>query len=209
MKDLILIGGGGHCKAVIDIIESIGIYNILGVLDVADKIGEKVLSTSIIGSDNDINKYIGKAEFLITVGFITNPALRIKLFDLVKNNGGKLATIIAPTAYVSKHANIAEGTIIMHHAMVSAEASIGSNCIINTFANIEHETIIGNHCHISTGSMINGTCVVGDNIFIGSQSVLAQGVQVASGTIISAASFVHKNIINSGVYAGNPARKIR
>lgn len=209
MRNLILIGGGGHCKAVIDVIESLGEYNILGILDVENKIGKKILSTSIIGTDNEIEKYVEEAEFLITVGFITNPTLRIKLFDLVKKCSGKLATIVAPTAYVSKYANIAEGTIIMHHAMVSAEANIGSNCIINTFANIEHETIIGNSCHISTGSMINGACVVGNNIFIGSQSVLAQGVQVASDSIISAASFVHKNIINSGVYAGNPARKIR
>lgn len=210
MKNIILIGGGGHCKAVIEVIESLGdYYNILGILDVADKIGEKVLSTSIIGTDNEIEKYIEEAEFLITVGFITNPTLRVKLFDLIKKSGGTFATIIASTAYVSKYANIAEGTIIMHHAMVSAEASIGNNCIINTFANIEHESIIGNQCHISTGSMINGGCRVGDNTFIGSQSVLAQGVQVVSDTIISAASFIHKDILNSGIYAGNPARKIR
>lgn len=208
MKNLILIGGGGHCKSVIDVIESAN-YNILGILDVADKIGEKVLSTPIIGADSEIEKYIDRAEFLITVGFISNPILRIQLSDLVKKCGGKLATIVAPTAHVSKHATIGEGSIIMHNVVVNADARVGTNCIINTFANIEHEAIIGNHCHISTGSMINGACEIGEASFIGSQSVLAQGVKVATNSIVSAASFVHKDILNSGVYAGNPARKIR
>lgn len=207
-KNIILIGGGGHCKSAIDVIESTD-YNILGILDVADKIGDKILSTSIIGVDSEIEKYLDQAEFIITVGFITDPNIRVKLFQLVKDKGGKLATIIASTAHVSKYANVGEGSIIMHNAVVNAGATIGYNCIINTFANIEHDAIIGNHTHISTGAIINGDCEIGDTTFIGSQSVLSQGIKIAPSTIVSAASFVHKNVINSGIYAGNPARKIR
>lgn len=207
-KNIIFIGGGGHCKSIIDIAEHLN-YNILGILDVEEKIGEHVLSTSIIGSDNDISKYVNDAEFIITVGFITNPMVRIKLFNAVKSAGGKFTTIIAPTAYISKYAEVGEGTVVMHNAVINAEAKIGYNCIINTFANIEHEAVVGNNCHISTGAMVNGMCNLGDNIFVGSQSVIAQTTNIASGSIISAASFVHKNLESGGVYAGNPARKIR
>ena len=102
MKDLILIGGGGHCKSVLDAAESAG-YNILGVLDMPEEVGKEILSTKVIGTDDDIPAYVDKAEFVITVGFIKNPYTRIKLYNKVKEEGGKLATIIASSAYVSSY----------------------------------------------------------------------------------------------------------
>ncbi len=206
-KKIILIGGGGHCKSVIEVLEALE-YPILGVLDIPEKIGEKVLSTSVIGTDDDIYKYKDSATFIITVGFIKDPSIRIKLYNKVKDNGGQLETIIAPTAYVSRYATIEEGTIVMHKAVVNAEVRIGKNCIINTLSNIEHEAVIGNNCHISTGAMVNGGCTIGSNTFIGSQSVLAHGISIGENSIISAGAFVHKSI-SSGIYVGNPAKKIR
>ena len=169
MKPLVLLGGGGHCKSVIEVAESAG-YRILGVLDMPEDIGKEILSTKVIGTDDDIPYYVDKAEFVITVGFIKSPATRIKLYNRVKEVGGKLATIIASTAYVSKYATIGEGTVVMHNAFVNAGAEVGNNVILNTFTNIEHDAVIGNHCHISTGAMVNGDCKVGERCFIGSQS---------------------------------------
>lgn len=203
-KQLILIGGGGHCKSVIEVAESAG-YTILGILDRPEEVGKKVLDYEIIGVDDDISRYVNQADFIITVGFIKNPALRIKLYKKVLQAGGKLATLIASTAHVSKYAQIGQGTVVMHQAFVNAGAVIGDNVIINTFANIEHDAQIGNQCHISTGAMINGDCKVGDNCFIGSQSVLANAISVCSDVIIGAGSFVRKSIHQIGIYSGNPA----
>ena len=204
MKDLILIGGGGHCKSVIEAAESAG-YNILGVLDMPEDVGKDILSTKVIGTDDDIPAYVDKAEFVITVGFIKNPATRIKLYNRVKDVGGKLATIIASTAYVSKYATIGEGTVVLHQAFVNAGAKVGNNVILNTFTNIEHDAVIGDQCHISTGTMVNGDCNVGNNVFIGSQSVLANGITVGDDIIVGAGSLVRKTIKEKGIYSGNPA----
>ncbi len=203
-KPLILIGGGGHCKSVLEVAESAG-YDILGVLDIPEDIGKEILSTKVIGTDDDIPFYVDKAEFVITVGFIKNPATRIKLYKRVKEAGGKLATIIASTAYVSKYATIGEGTVVMHHAFVNAGAKIGNNVILNSFTNVEHDAIIGDQCHISTGTMINGDCKVGANCFIGSQSVLANGITIGDDIIVGAGSLVRKSINIKGIYSGNPA----
>lgn len=203
-KNLILVGGGGHCKSVIDVAESAG-YNILGILDMPEDVGKKVLDYKVIGTDDDMPQYVDKAEFVITVGFIKNPALRIKLYNKVKAAGGRLATIIASTAHVSKYAELGEGTVIMHHAFVNAGAKIGDNCIINTFVNIEHDAEVGNQCHISTGTMVNGECKIGENCFIGSQSVCANCIEIASDIIVGAGSVVRKSIRVKGIYAGNPA----
>lgn len=203
-KNLILVGGGGHCKSVIDVAESAG-YNILGILDMPEDIGKKVLDYKVIGTDDDIPQYVDKAEFVITVGFIKNPTTRIKLYNKVKEAGGKLATVIASTAHVSKYSTIGEGTVVMHQAFVNAGAHIGANCIINTFCNIEHDAHVGAQSHISTGTMVNGDCKVGERVFIGSQSVLANGIEVADDIIVGAGSFVRKTIRQKGIYSGNPA----
>lgn len=203
-KNLILIGGGGHCKSVIDVAESAG-YNILGILDMPEEVGKPVLDYTVIGTDDDIPQYADKAEFIITVGFIKNPSIRVRIFDKVKQAGGKLSTIVASTAHVSRYATLGEGTVVMHQAVVNAGAKIGENCIINTFCNIEHDAVIGAQCHISTGTMVNGDCKVGERVFIGSQSVLANGITVGEDIIVGAGSVVRKSISEKGVYAGNPA----
>ena len=203
-KSLILVGGGGHCKSVIEAAESDG-YNILGVLDIPENIGKDILSTRIIGNDNDIPKYVDKAEFIIAMAFIKNPSIRIKLYNKIKEAGGKLATVVASTAYVSKYAEIGEGTVVLHQAFVNAGAKVGKNVILNTATNIEHDAVIGDHCHISTGTMVNGECKVGDRCFIGSQSVLANCISIGDDIIVGAGSFVRKSISEKGIYAGNPA----
>ena len=202
---LILIGGGGHCKSVIEVAESTG-YEIKGILDMPDEVGKEVLpGHKVIGTDDEIPQYVEECDFIITVGFIKNPALRIKLYNKVKAAGGRLATIIASTAHVSKYAELGEGTVIMHQAFVNAGAKIGDNCIINTFVNIEHDAEVGNQCHISTGTMVNGECKIGENCFIGSQSVCANCIEIDSDIIVGAGSVVRKSIRVKGIYAGNPA----
>jgi len=203
-KKLILVGGGGHCKAVIEVAEGAG-YTIMGLLDVPEKIGETVLGYPIIGSDDDIAKYLHEALFLVTVGHLKEATLRIRLHQLIEEAGGQLATLLADTAQVSRYATIGPGTVVMHHAIVNAGASIGKGCIINTMANIEHDAVIGDYCHISTGVMVNGNCRVGGGTFLGSQSVLVNGVAVAEGCVVGAGSTVRKDLKQKGLYAGNPA----
>lgn len=203
-KNLILVGGGGHCKSVIEVAESCG-YNILGILDHPSEIGTEILGYKVIGCDDDMPKYIHDAKFVVTVGSIKDASLRKQLHDKIKTAGGSLATIIASTAYVSKRATIGDGTVIMHYAMVNANAKIGTGCIINTHSNIEHDAHVGDYCHISTGAMVNGGCVIGNDVFLGSQSVMANGTSICDGCVIGAGSLVRKSLRVKGVYSGNPA----
>ena len=203
-KNLILVGGGGHCKSVIDVAESAG-YTIKGILDLPEKLGEKILGYPIIGTDEDISEFVHEVLFLVTIGQIKDASLRINLHHKVVNAGGKLATVIAATAHVSNYAKIGEGTVVMHQAIVNADAAIGKSCIINTFANIEHDVVIGDYCHISTGAIINGNCKIGGGTFIGSQSVMVNGLEITEECIIGAGSTVTKDLKQKGIYSGNPA----
>ena len=203
-KKLILVGGGGHCKSVIDVAESAG-FSILGILDIPENVGKTVLSYPIIGTDDNIPEYVDKALFIVTVGHIKDPNLRIKIHERIETAGGRLATLISGTSHVSKYSSIGEGSVIMHQAVVNADAKIGKGCIINTFANIEHDAVIEDFCHISTGAMINGNCFVGKGTFIGSQAVMVNGTSIAEGCVIAAGAMVRKNIVKKGIYSDNPA----
>ena len=207
-KPLILVGGGGHCKSVIDMAESAG-YTILGILDKPEVVGKHVFGYEIIRTDDDMAKYAGKAVFVVTVGQIKSPDLRIKLHKMLAEAKCELATIIASTAYVSKYAIIGEGTVVMHNALVNAVAKVGKGCIINTFANIEHDVEVGDYCHISTGGMVNGDCIVGDRCFIGSQSIIANRITVCRDTIVGTGSVVVKDIPFGCLCYGNPAKAIK
>lgn len=206
-KPLILVGGGGHCKSVIDVAESAG-YTILGILDKPEEVGKQVLAYKVIGTDDDIPQYVDKAEFLITVGQIKSAAIRKKVAERINRAGGKLATIIAPDAYVSKYASVGEGSIIMHRAFLNAEAVVGQNTIINTLTNLGHEVKVGDFCHLSTGVMVCGNVTIGNDVFVGSQSVINQGLAIVPNTIIGSLTCVNKSITESGIYAGNPAKKL-
>lgn len=208
-KNLILIGGGGHCEACIDVVEASGEFQIHGIVDIEDKLRQKVSGYEIIASDKDLPSLIKRYKyFLITIGYIKEPDKRIEKFKLLKRFGTEFPVIISSLAYVSKRSNIEEGTIIMHRANVNCSVNIGANCIVNTCALIEHNVKIGSHCHISTGSIINGECTIGDSVFLGSNSVVVNNTNIADNVIIGAGSVVVKSINESGVYAGVPARRI-
>lgn len=209
-RDIILIGGGGHCKACIDVIEREGRYRIAGIVDKEEKMNSSVLGYRIFATDQDLDRLIKKhSAFFITIGHIKNYMRRKQIFTMLTRKGVDIPSIISPSAYVSKHAKIGRGSIVMHRAFINADAAIGSNCIINTGSIIEHDCIIGDHCHISTGSIVNGECRIGEGTFVGSNCVISNGIKVKWHSVIGAGSIVVKTITGTGVYVGNPARKIR
>lgn len=186
-KELILVGGGGHCKACIDVIEAQGEYSIAGIVDLKGKIGELALNYKIIACDEDLPKLAKEYKyFLISIGQIKALQKRAEKFKILKGYGVEFPVIISPLSYVSKHASIDEGTIVMHRVAVNAAAKVGKNCILNTGAVIEHDVVIKDNCHIATCAVVNGGTVVGENCFIGSNSAVREGIQVGSGSVIGA-----------------------
>jgi len=188
---LILIGGGGHCKSCIDTIEKEGRFEIAGILDIQEKIGMKILNYPIIGTDLDIERLASGIEhFFITIGQIKSPERRITIYNHLKKLQLKIPVIVSPLSYVSRHASIGEGTIIMHFAQVSVGAKIGTNCIINSRALVEHDAEICDNCHVSTGAIINGGVTLGENSFFGSGAVSKQNISIPANSFIKANSLV-------------------
>jgi len=190
MKEkIVLIGGGGHCRSAIDVIELTNKYEIIGIVDTKENVGKKVFDYEIIACDDELENIFKTCKnAVLTVGHIKSNDLRVKLFKKVKHIGFNLPVIISPIAYVSNHSFIDKGTIIMHHALINANVRIGENCIINSKALVEHDVIIEDNCHISTASVLNGGVVVKENSFFGSNSVSKEYIEITG--FIKAGSLV-------------------
>lgn len=203
---LLLLGGGGHCASVVDVIESIPDYEVAGIIETDGSVETSFLGYPVLGTDSDLPQWIEQfPNCVITVGQIKSSAIRKKLFERVKSLGGKLPVIQSPLARVASSAKIAEGSIIMHFALVNHYAEVGSNVIINNRALVEHGAIVGNDTHVSTGAIVNGDCCLGSDSFLGSGAVMVQGKKTANQCLIGAGSVVTRNLEVAGTYIGNPA----
>jgi sugar O-acyltransferase (sialic acid O-acetyltransferase NeuD family) len=201
---LILIGSGGHAHACIDVIEQHGGYQIAGLIGMPDEMHNHHLGYAVIGTDNDLPA-LGKTipYALITLGQIKTAAHRTRLYQHVVALGFHLPTIIAPSAYVSRHATIGAGTIVMHGAIANSRASVGENCIINTRALLEHDAAVADHCHISTGAILNGNTTIGTGCFVGSGSIIKEGVSLGHGSLVGMGCAVRHNLPDNAQFSGH------
>lgn len=194
--NIILIGAGGHARACVDVIESEGSFSICGFVG---ELGERLSSSlgyPVVGYDSqldDIKTRYNVSNALVAVGQIKTPNLRMSLYEKLVLSGFEMPAICSPYAYVSRHATLGSGSIVMHGAVVNAGASIGCNCIVNSMALIEHDAMIGDHCHVSTGARVNGGVSIGYGTFIGSGAVIRQGVSIGDCCVIGMGQIVINN----------------
>lgn len=200
---LILIGAGGHAHACIDVIEQYDQYRIAGLVGMPEEMHTRHLGYSVIATDDDLPKLVKEYQYaFIAVGQIRSPDSRIRLYRQATELGFQLPVIIAPTAYVSRHATIGTGTIVMHGAIVNAGARVGINCIINTRSLLEHDATVEDHCHLSTGAILNGDVNIGAGSFVGSGSIIKEGVSLGKGCVVGMRLSVRHNQTDHARFVG-------
>jgi sugar O-acyltransferase (sialic acid O-acetyltransferase NeuD family) len=184
-ESILLVGAGGHARACIDVIEQEGRFTVAGLVGLPNEVGSRILGYPVLGTDADLPVLLGDyAHALVTVGQIKTPQPRIRLFDLLEQNGSSLPALVSPRAYVSPHASLGPGTIVMHGAVVNAGAVVGRNCIINSQSLVEHDVVIADHCHIATAAAINSGVRIGAGTFIGSNSSVRQCIHIGEQCLI-------------------------
>ncbi|NWQ39156.1 acetyltransferase [Bacillus sp. EB106-08-02-XG196] len=207
---ILLIGGGGHCKSVIDTLLKTNQYSDIGVIDQEENIGESVLGVPIIGCDEDLSRLYktGFNEAFVTVGSVGNPKLRLKLFILLEKIGFKIPNIVDRTAHVSNQAKLDNGIFIGKNTVINAGSFIHNGAIINTSAVIEHDCIIEEFSHIAPGAVLCGHVRIGAKTHIGAKSVIKQQISIGSNTMIGMGSVVLNDIGNGVVAYGNPCKEV-
>lgn len=197
---IVLIGGSGHAKVIIDCIRASG-REIFGILDDGIPAGSTVQGVPVLGSVSEYGKYTDNL-FLIAIG---SNAVRRRIAESCDI---RWAVVVHPRAVVSPSAQLGEGTVVMPNAVVNASACVGKHCIINTGAVVEHDNVLGDYVHVSPNAALGGTVTVGDGTHIGIGACVRNNIRICGGCTVGAGAVVVKNICEPAVYAGVPARRM-
>lgn len=202
--EIILIGAGGHAHACIDVIEQQDQYRIAGLVGMQEELNNQHLGYSVLAVDDDLPRLASTYQYaFVAVGQIHSPDARINLYQQVVKLGFKIPSIISPTAYVSRHASVANGSVVMHGAILNAGGRVGENCIINTRALVEHDARVESHCHISTAAVLNGNVRIGTGCFVGSGSIIKEGVSLGKNCVIGMGLSVRHDLADYSRFVGN------
>ena len=200
MKNVIIIGAGGHGKVIADIVLC-NHDTLLGFLD--DCQSAPVMGYPILGKMQEWKRYTDCAYFVLGIG---SNAIREKFSEEIS---APWYTAIHPSAQIGKGVHIGAGSVVMAGALINAEAEIGSHCIVNTGAVIEHDNVLEDFVHVSPNVALCGTVRIGHGTHVGAGSVVKNNCTVCPNCILGAGSVVVKNITEPGTYVGVPARRIK
>ena len=204
MNRVIVIGGGGHSKVVIDIIKNNGYEaSEIEILDDNLDIGSEILSCKVVGKVKDALKYNKDTKFVIAIG---NNEVREKISKEYKLD---YTTFIHPSAVIGEDVNIDKGSVIMGGSVINSGTKIGKHSIINTSSTIDHDSNIGDFVHLSPGVHMGGTVNVGNRTWIGVATSVKNNISIGKDIIIGVGSVVINNVKEKGIYVGNPLRKIK
>lgn len=195
-RNILILGFGGHARAVADIALSCGFTSLL-FYDPNARIGENFLGHEVVGNlPDDIDWPCIPAS--------GDADTRKGQVEEAMRRGWRVATLVSPHASMGPGSSIGAGTVVGHHAHVGPMARIGTGCIINTGAIVEHESVVGDFTHISVNSTVAGRSTIGQRVFLGAGATVIDQISVCDGVVIGAGGVVASSISESGTYVGVP-----
>lgn len=207
MDQIVVIGGSGHAKMVIEAARSGNQARVVCCLDVRPSIAELLGVPVVEETPDQIRAYCREGvHFIVAIG---ENRLRQRVMQRISDLGGYFATIVAESAYVSPSAILGEGTVVMPKAVVGAMARIGSGVILNTACTVDHDTRIDDYAHIAPGCHLAGTVDVGEGALLGIGTCVIPGVRIGAWSTLGANSSVIRAVPDHSTWVGSPARCIR
>jgi len=206
---VVIVGGGGHARVLIDALMRQE-TDIIGYTDIQDReliVGGKTLK--YLGTDERILQF-GRQDILLVngLGSVNLPLKRKTIFCWFADRGYHFATVVHPATVLGADVVLGEGAQVMAGAILQTAVKIGENAIVNTRAAIDHDCVIGAHVHVAPGATMSGNIEVGANSHIGAGSVIVQGVTVGDNALIAAGAVVIRDVANESTVMGVPARPV-
>ena len=210
MRDLVIVGNGGHAKVVIDILEERGDYNILGIItkNKGDEIS--IGSYQVLGDDNLLKELFnqGVKFAVIGVGGFTDNIRRKRIYENLKNIGFQIISAIHPTASISRTVLMGEGNVVFSGVVINPYVRMGNNVIVATGSTIDHDSEIKDHSLISAGVTVGAETKIEEEVLLALGSKVISGVTICKGTLIGAGALVTRGISEPGTYFGMPAKRV-
>jgi UDP-perosamine 4-acetyltransferase len=199
-QPVILIGGGGHAKVLIEALRKQN-FQILGFVDPAFSKNQAFSGVFCIGNDEDIKSHAPETVLLVNaVGSVNVTDVRRRIFEKFKAQGYTFANVIHPSAVIAADVHIGEGVQVMAGTVLQPGTVIGNNTILNTRSSIDHDCKIGNHVHVAPGVTLSGNVVIGDGCHIGTGASVIQGITIEENCLVAAGTAIYKNILKKSTH---------
>lgn len=209
---IVVIGGGGHARVVLDIIFSLGNYDVVGVvaLDSPSYVGQYKIP--YLGNDEVLPTLMENRDVTLAalgVGAVGNNHKRKDLFTRVKAFGFSFPPLVHPRAVVGTGVEQGDGLVVAAGAVINPGVVCGTNVLVNTGAIVDHDCQLGDHVHVAPGAVLCGGVRVGGSAHIGAGATIIQGLTIGEGAVVGAGAVVVRDVPPWTVVAGNPARVLR
>ena len=202
---LLVVGGGGHAKVVIDTLRCLGEHEIVGCTesDSARK-GQDFAGIPILVDDSVWEGCLADGVRCMSLGVGDNRR-RCNVGEAARRAGFHLPALVHPHAWVSPSAKLGGGVIVMAGAVIQAEAEIGDDVIINTGATVDHDCVVGSGAHIAPGVHLCGNVLIGVGALMGVGCCVVPGAEVGEWAIVGAGSTVIDPVPPGLTFVGTPA----
>jgi sugar O-acyltransferase (sialic acid O-acetyltransferase NeuD family) len=198
---LVVYGGGGHGKALIDLVRVLGSYRIVGVIDDGLGKGTEIMGVPVLGGGENLAELYAQGVRLAVnaVGGIGNIATRVKVFEAILQAGFNCPVLVHPTAFVEASATLAPGVQVFPHAYVGSEAQAGFGAIVNTGAIVSHDCTLGTYANVAPGAMLAGAVQIGAGALIGMGATVNLSVVVGENAKVGNGATVKADVPENGI----------
>jgi UDP-perosamine 4-acetyltransferase len=207
----LILGGGGHGRVVIEILQLTPEVRPVAVLDQDRNLwGRELLGVPVRGDDAMVSELVqeGANSFVVGLGSVRDNAPRRRLYELGVAHGLAPLRLSHPSSIRAKSAEVGVGSVLFPLAVVNTGAKLGVNVIVNTGAIVEHDCVVGDHVHVATGARLASSVRIGACAHIGVGAVVRQCVSIGEYAVVGAGAVVVKDVPPCTVVAGVPARPL-
>lgn len=211
MKAIVGVGAGGHAKILVELLTTMGGYDLVGFTD-SDQArwGTTLMGVPILGGDAELPGLLAKGvqAAFIGVGAVSSAGVRLRarLYRQILALGFDLLTMVHPRAVVAPSVILGPGSVVMGGAVVSTAVHVGANVTIYSGAVVEHDCDLGDHVHLSPSACLAGDITLGEGAFVGIGASIIQGICVGAGAVIGAGAAVIRDVPAGSTAVGVPAR---
>ena len=204
---ILIYGGGGHAKAVMDMVRAIGTYEIAGIVDDKIPAGTEVLGIPVLGARLILPQLVsnGLKRAANGVGGIIDIGIRVKIFSLLEESGFSFPALVHPRAAIEPSTQVGEGVQVFPQAYVGSATVLQPRCMVNTGAIVSHDCEIGSYTHIAPGAMLAGHVHVGERTLVGMGVTTAIGIRIGRGVRIGNSAILYADVPDRAII---PAGKI-
>ncbi len=214
MKDIVLYGSGGMALEVVQLIEDLNdiepTWNILGYIDDfrggQGELNPVVSGYKILGTHEAIGSFDSSVYWVIAV---SSPSAKKELHDSLAQYNLKYATLVHPTAKISKNVTIGEGTIISYGCIVSVNVVLGAHIYLNMRTVVGHDTVIRDYSTCLIDSIVAGNVLINEGVLLGSNCVIKEKRTIGKNSKISMGAAVFFDVDENTAVMNRPPKSMR